>query len=133
MTPPSRLGDLLVQDGLAQADLDAALAVQATTGERLGRILKDKGLLTPVSLQRALAHQAGVRFADLDDLVIDWAVASSVPPTLARRHMALPVAREGDRLVVAMVNPADVFAIDDIRAVTGRPINWRRLWETYRW
>ena len=75
MAAHSRLGDILVQDGLPQADLDSALAVQATTGERLGSILRDKGLLTAVSLQRALARQAGVIFADLDDLVIDWAVA----------------------------------------------------------
>jgi type IV pilus assembly protein PilB len=121
-----RIGDILVgQLGLAPEDLELALDVQRSTKERLGKILLDKGLVQPVDLVRALALQANVPFVDLDGFPIDWGLAQLVPEPMARRHRALVVAMEEGRLVVAMVNPADVFALDDIRTITRRELSPR--------
>ncbi len=118
-----RLGDLLVAGGaLSEEDLERGLAMQGETGERIGIVLLNAGLVSPVALLRAVASQVGVTFIDLDTFAIDWTATSSIPAALARRHQALPVAYEDDRLVVAMANPSDVFALDDIRSVSGRKL-----------
>jgi type IV pilus assembly protein PilB len=118
-----RLGDILVADGvLTEAALQRALDLQGDSGERIGVVLLNAGLVTPVALLRAVASQVGVTFVDLDTFAVDWAATSSIPASLARRHQALPVAVEDDRLVVAMANPSDVFALDDIRSMSGRKL-----------
>ena len=118
-----RLGDILVADGaLSDEDLERALTMQGETGERLGVVLLNAGLVTPVGLVRAVASQVGVRFVDLDTFAVDWSATSCIPATLARRHQALPIGYEDDRLVVAMANPSDVFALDDIRSMSGRKL-----------
>ena len=123
MARRERLGDILLETtNITERDLEAALEHQKAVSERIGKILLDKGLIRPVDLLRALARQAGVRFVDLDDFPVDWSVAQSVPLAMARRHRALPIAYEDEKVVVAMANPADVFALDDIRSVTGHPI-----------
>ncbi len=128
MTTPTaarrRLGDILVSDGaLSEADLERALAIQAETGARLGSVLLTNGLVSRVKLLRAVAAQVGVTFVDLDTFPIDWEATSTVPVGLARRHQALPIGYEDERLLVAMANPSDVFALDDIRSVSGRQLH----------
>jgi type IV pilus assembly protein PilB len=118
-----RLGDILLETtGVTERDIEFALEHQKAVGERLGKILLDKGLIGPVDLLRALARQAGVRFVDLDDFPVDWSVAQSVPLAMARRHRALPVAYEDEKVVVAMANPADVLALDDLRTMLRREV-----------
>jgi type IV pilus assembly protein PilB len=118
-----RLGDILLETtGVTERDIEFALEHQKAVGERLGKILLDKGLIRPVDLLRALARQAGVRFVDLDDFPVDWSVAQSVPLAMARRHRALPVAYEDEKVVVAMANPADVLALDDLRTMLRREV-----------
>jgi type IV pilus assembly protein PilB len=117
------MGDILLETtGVTERDIEFALEHQKAVGERLGKILLDKGLIRPVDLLRALARQAGVRFVDLDDFPVDWSVAQSVPLAMARRHRALPVAYEDEKVVVAMANPADVLALDDLRTMLRREV-----------
>jgi type IV pilus assembly protein PilB len=118
-----RLGDILLETtDISEADLERALEHQKTVSERLGKILLDKGLIRPVDLLRALARQAGVRFVDLDEFPVDWSVAQSIPLAMARRHRVLPVAYEDEKIVVAMANPADVLALDDLRTLLRREV-----------
>jgi type IV pilus assembly protein PilB len=71
---------------------------------------------------RTLANQVGLEFIDLSDRVVDPSVASLVSESLARRYQAIPVAWEDGRLLVALADPSNVFAVDDIRATTGADV-----------
>ncbi len=123
MARRERLGDILIETtDISNADLESALEHQKSVSERLGKILLDKGLIRPVDLLRALARQAGVRFVDLDDVAVDWSVAQSIPLAMARRHRALPIGYDGERVAVAMANPADVLALDDLRTLLRREV-----------
>ena len=64
----------------------------------------------------------GIEFVDLNDVMIDAGVVSLVSETIVRRYQALPIGWDGERLVVAMADPSNVFALDDIRALTGREL-----------
>jgi type IV pilus assembly protein PilB len=81
--------------------------------------LIEQGIITEAELVRTLANQVGLEFIDLGDRVVDPSVASLVSEALARRYQAIPVAWEDGRLIVAMADPSNVFAVDDIRAMTG--------------
>ena len=118
-----RIGEILVELGIVSDDeIAAALAAQRETGRRLGEVLLARGVVKPKDLVRALAVQFGLEFVDLDDHQIDGEVAQLVPRSLAHRHRALPVWRDGPQIVVAMANPVDVLALDDIRSLVGRQV-----------
>src|SRR5688572_17740368 len=118
-----RLGEVLLSSGLVTEDqIMLALAEQKRTGDRLGRILVDKRVLTETQLTRVLAEHFGTTFVDLDDRTLDFTATRLVRESFARRHQALAIGWEDDRLLVAMANPADVFAIDDIRSMTGQEV-----------
>ncbi|HEX5614059.1 MAG TPA: ATPase, T2SS/T4P/T4SS family [Acidimicrobiia bacterium] len=114
------LGALLLEKGLVtEAQLDAALAEQEQSGKPLGRILIESGTISETDLVATLARQVGLEFVDLGSMTIDPTVAALVPESLARRYQAVPILWEDSRLVVAMADPSNVFALDDIRAVIG--------------
>jgi type IV pilus assembly protein PilB len=118
-----RVGEILVELGLLTEDaLTEAIEAQRESGRRLGELLLERGVIGPVDLLRALATQFGLDFVDLDARPVDVELAQRVPEALARRHRALPVWRDGDRVVVAMANPADVLALDDLRATVRAPV-----------
>jgi type IV pilus assembly protein PilB len=113
------LGELLVEEGaITREQLEAALAVQRETGQRLGDILKKKKLLTDAQIMRVLEKQLGVPFIDLERLTISPDMASMLPVNIARRHKLVPVRIEGGRLLVAMEDPFSFLAIDDVRMVS---------------
>ena len=117
------LGALLIDEGLlTDAQLDAALAEQARSGKPLGRLLIESGTISEAELVRTLARQVGLEFVDLNDRVVDPSVASVVTESLARRYQAIPIGWEDGRLVVAMADPSNVFAVDDIRAIAGAEV-----------
>ncbi len=123
MSEERRLGALLVQAQLlTQEQLDAALVEQAVTKDMLGRILVDKGLVSESDLVSVLAAQVGFEFVDLDEYRVDPSAVSLIGESMARRYAVIPVGFEGDRLVVAMADPSNVFALDDIRTVTKREV-----------
>ncbi len=118
-----QLGDILVSEGLVSADqLTASLQEQTRLGRPLGRVLIDAGIVTEAQLVQALATQIGLRFVDLSDFPVDGSAVALVSAAVCRRHNALPVGYEDGRLLVAMADPANVFAVDDIRSLTGMEI-----------
>jgi type IV pilus assembly protein PilB len=117
------IGEALVAAGLVGPEqVDDALLEQQATRERLGDVLVRRGLVSATDVVRVLARQFGIRFVDLADQVPDPAVAHLIPEHFARRLEAVGLFVDGDRLVVAMANPADVFALDDIRTLTGHEV-----------
>ena len=115
-----RLGELMLSRGLiSMEDLERGLQTQRSTGRRLGETLVDLGAVSRTDLSRVLADQLGVPFADLDARPPDVMVAGLISGDVARRYRAVPVERWGDQLVIAMAEPDNVFALDDLRVLIG--------------
>lgn len=118
-----RLGEMLVAKGLiSDVHLEDALREQRTTSERLGSILVSRGFVGEVDLVRVLADHFGLEFVDLEQVTIEPSVVQNVKESFARYHQLLPIAWEGETLLVAMVNPTNVFSLDDVRSVTGHDV-----------
>ncbi len=123
MSEGRRLGALLVQARLlSQEKLEAALVEQAVSGEMLGRILVDKGLVAESDLVSVLAAQVGYEFVDLSEYRVDPTAPTIVTESLARRYGLLPIGWDGERLVVAMADPSNVFALDDVRSLANKDL-----------
>jgi type IV pilus assembly protein PilB len=117
------LADVLLEEGLITADqLDQATAEQERLGRTLGRVLIDLGMVKETDLVAALARQVGLDYVDLTDQHIDPTAASMVSEQVARRYRAMPIGIEDGRLIVAMSDPSNVFALDDIRTITGMDV-----------
>jgi type IV pilus assembly protein PilB len=115
-----QLGDILLEGGLVTHEqLADAYDEHQRVGRALGRVLVDHGVLTESQLVAALAQQIGMPFVDLTEFSVDGAAIASVSSAVARRYNALPIGYDEGRLIVAMSDPANVFAIDDIRSITG--------------
>ena len=115
-----QLGDILLEGGLVSPDqLTGAVEQQQRLGRSLGRVLVDLGVLTEGQLVAALAQQIGLTFVDLSDYPVDGSAVTRVSDVVCRRHTALPIGYDEGKLVVAMADPANVFALDDIRSLTG--------------
>jgi type IV pilus assembly protein PilB len=102
--------------------LRQALDVQKETREPLAQVLVNMGLITEKEKVRVLGRQWGIPFVDLAEKQLDRELFKLIPHHLLQRWKAVPVDRNGPRLVVAMVNPLDVYAIDQMRLVTGMDI-----------
>ncbi|MBI3635594.1 MAG: Flp pilus assembly complex ATPase component TadA, partial [Candidatus Rokubacteria bacterium] len=114
-----RLGDLLVAEGLLTADqLARALAEQKTSSEKLGTILVRLNFLNEEQLIGFLSKQYGIPSITLSQLDIDPAVLQLVPAATAKKYEVLPVKRAGNSLTLAMADPTNVFALDDIAFMT---------------
>ncbi|WP_333870591.1 GspE/PulE family protein [Desulforamulus putei] len=114
-----RLGDLLVDSKLITEDqLKEALAAQKITGERLGQVLIRLGFVKEQDILNALEMQLGIPKISLANR-IDENLIKSLPETLIRRHRVIPVSRDGNRMIVAMFDPLNVVALDDIRLNSG--------------
>jgi len=117
---PKQLGQILLEQGLlSEEQLAVALEEHRNTPKSLGRVLIDMGYIRERDLVRALAEQVGLEFVDLTDHRIDPVVASLLPEALCRRYRAIPIGEEDGKLLVAMSDPANVYALDDIRTMTG--------------
>ncbi|HEY3249333.1 MAG TPA: GspE/PulE family protein [bacterium] len=114
-----RLGDMLVESGVITPEqLARAIERQRTSGERLGRILVAEGVREQ-DIIRALAEQLSIPVIDLYREGVDPRAAALLPEALARKYRALPVRKEGNRLLLAMADPLDVVAYDDVAIATG--------------
>ena len=114
-----RIGELLVRENLISlAQLKRAQADQRTTGKRLSYSLSRLGILGERELADFLSAQYGVPWMSLTDYEIDPKVVELVPRAVASKHTALPVQRAGSTLVVAMADPSNIYAIDDLKFVT---------------
>src|SRR5665811_1934173 len=118
------LGEILLDEGyVTPADLGVALTEQAERGQSLGRVLVELGMLTEAQLVSALAQQVGIDCVGLSDFVVDRAAVVLVPGTLCRRHTVLPIGFEDGAIRLAMADPGNVVAVDDVRNVTGLQVH----------
>jgi hypothetical protein len=119
----SRLGKMLVHRGLVtQAELDRALERQAETGERLGEALVAIDAVTSGDVARVLAEHLRLPYIDLGDDVADMTLVGAISAAAARRYVVLPVARWGDRIVIAMANPNDAEIVEEVRRLVDAPV-----------
>jgi len=115
-----RLGDTLIQDGLInQAQLERALVLQKQSGKRLGEVLVEMGLVTEQDIVEVLGRQLGIPYINLSTYLIDPVTAKIVPEHICKRHQLIPINKVGNKLTVAMVDPLNVLAIDEVQLMTG--------------
>src|SRR5262250_1792795 len=115
-----RLGDLLVKEKVITPEqLEQAMKVQKESNCRLGSALVKLGFLTDEDVTNFLSRQYGVPAINLSYFEIDPAVVKLIPFETAKRYQILPLSRVGASLTIAMVDPTNVFAMDDIKFMTG--------------
>jgi type IV pilus assembly protein PilB len=119
-----QLADVLLEEQLISAeDLRRAQETQQLAGKSLGRVLIEMGLFTEAGLVAALAKHLGLEFVDLADRPIDPIAGGLVSEALCRRYGIIPLAIDAAGVVIlAMTDPANVVALDDVRSVTGRAV-----------
>ncbi|MGH3494677.1 MAG: GspE/PulE family protein, partial [Sciscionella sp.] len=111
--------------GTSEQVLDAALETAERTNRSLRVVLVDDQIVTEFELASAIAEAYGIEAVELSSASVDPSVMSKVPLALARRHQMLPIAATSTTVTVALVDPGNVIALDDIRAATGlvvRPV-----------
>ncbi len=126
-----RLGDLLLQQKLiSQEQLKAALEDQGRSGRKLGKVLIESGYLSEDQIGEALARQLSVPFINLKYYNFNSAVTRKLPEAQARRFRALLLEEQDDMVLVAMVDPTDLFAFDEISRLTRKEVNIAVVSET---
>ncbi|MDP9264248.1 MAG: type II secretion system protein GspE, partial [Acidobacteriota bacterium] len=115
-----RLGDLLVKEKvITQDQLETALKNQKETNARLGSVLVKLGYMSDDDVTNFLSRQYGVPAINLSYFEVDPSVVKLIPQETAKRYQILPLSRVGASLTIAMVDPTNVFAMDDIKFMTG--------------
>ena len=110
-----KLGEMLKEAGLvSDTQVKEALKIQKETGERLGRILVKQNIITEDNLVTLLSEQLGIPRVNLSDYLIDPEIINLVSEELARRYYLVPLFKVGDVLTVAMSDPSNVFALDEV-------------------
>ena len=115
-----RLGDMLVKAALiTREQLNQALQQQQTAGGRIGSNLVKLGFISEDDITSFLSRQYGVPSINLSHFEIDAIVIKLIPSEIAQKHQVIPINRTGNVLTVAMADPSNIFAIDDIKFMTG--------------
>ncbi len=118
-----KLGELFVNSGLLTPEkVEESLKLQALKGGKIGSILVNEGLIKEDILYKFLEVQLKVNYIDLREVEIPPEVIGLLKENITRRYNLIPVERDGDILKVAMTDPVDVFALDDLRLSTGMEI-----------
>jgi type IV pilus assembly protein PilB len=118
-----QLGQMLVERRAVTADqLAHAVGKQRTSGRRVGETLVEMGVLSRGTLAEALAAHFELPYVDLEHWVPDAVLTAMIPEECAQRYQALAVERWDRKILVAMADPNDVFALDDLRVLTRREI-----------
>lgn len=119
----TKLGDLLVNNGtISEEQLKDALKLQAGTGERLGTVLKEHGFITEEQLIDALISQLGVEYIDLNSYALSSEMAQVIPKGIAKKYMVVPVKATRTDVYLAMADPLNFVAIEEVRAVTRKRV-----------
>ena len=117
---PTQIGELLVKENFITNDqLEIALKQQRQTGGRLGSILINLGFVEDDDITALLSRKYGVPSINLSFFQIDPAVVKLIPVEVAQKYMVVPLSRVGSTLTVASADPTNVFAMDDIKFMTG--------------
>ncbi len=120
----AKLGEVLLKEGLiTPQQLKEALDYQRAHGGRLGSIFVSLGMVQDEAITAVLSRQYGVPAVNLDLFDVDPNAVRLLPEETARKYMVMPLARNGSTMTLAMVDPANVFAIDDIKFMTGLNID----------
>src|SRR5262249_21099440 len=115
-----RLGELLLREKrITPAQLQEALGHQRANGGRLGSSLVKLGFLGDHDISQILSRQYGVPAIAADHFEVDPAVIRLIPSETAVKYQVLPINRSGTTLTLAMIDPTNVFAMDDIKFMTG--------------
>ncbi|MGB7080302.1 MAG: ATPase, T2SS/T4P/T4SS family, partial [Candidatus Acidiferrales bacterium] len=116
----SRLGEILVRDSvISQDQLKQALDYQKREGGRLGTCLVKLGIVSDEDITAVLSRQYGVPSINLKFYEVDPSVIKLIPQETAVRYQIVPLSRVGSTLTIAMTDPTNVFAMDDIKFMTG--------------
>lgn len=113
---------LLASKKITHEELDRALAVQKNTGKKLGKILVEMGMLEEKEAFEFLALQLNIPLIDLGNMTIDPDVIQLVPEKLIRKYQVVPILKKTNVLVVAVIDPLNVDAIDDVSRITRHEI-----------
>lgn len=118
--PEGTLSSVLINEGLLSADqLDSALSGRTDAGEDIGKYLVRRGLISETDRVQCLAVQHGVKFVDISQIEIPPETARLISHSTALRYKAVPIEAKNGTLVVAMANPLDVSAVDEVALSTG--------------
>jgi len=118
-----RIGDLLMQYGIiTEGQLREALTKQKVDGGKIGEVLIKLGFVTQQNINEVLEYQLGIPFVDLEEYDINKEATKSITESLAKRHILIPIKINGDELFVAMEDPLNIFAIDDVKIFSGKEI-----------
>ncbi|MBV1879280.1 MAG: GspE/PulE family protein [Pseudomonadales bacterium] len=110
-----RIGDLLIESGaITEAQLQLALKEQKSSGQRLGRVLTDLNMVDEDQLLNLLSKQLSIPFVDLTRFDFNVDLVRRLPETMARRFRAIVLEDQGKNLLVGMVDPMDIFAVDEL-------------------
>lgn len=114
-----KIGEILLKANLITNDqLHQALQEQKKTGERLGSLLVKKGFIQEDEILSCLSKQFGVPAIDLENFQIEASVLETIPAKTAQKYTVIPISRVGGTLTLAMADPSDIFAIEDIKFMT---------------
>lgn len=120
MSSGTRLGELLVREKLINASqLSKACDEQKKHGGRLGTHLTKLGLIQESELTEFLSKQYGVPSINLNEFEIEEEIIKLIPKEVCEKHMIIPVNKAGANLIVAMSDPSNIFAVDDVKFLTG--------------
>ncbi len=118
-----RLGELLIAAGtITQDELNRGLALQKESRERLGTVLISNGIITEEQLIEALQMQLGIEFIDLTKVTIPAEMAQVLPKNIARQYQVVPVRIVKDELYLAMSDPMNFYAIEEVRKAVRRRV-----------
>ncbi len=117
---PVKLGELLLKENMVSPQqLQEALNHQKTNGGKLGKAFVELGYVKDEEITSLLSRQYGVPSINLEHFEVDPAIIKIIPAETASKYQVLPLSRSGATLTIAMADPTNVFAMDDIKFMTG--------------
>ena len=123
MTQKVRIGDKLVESGyINNEQLERALSLQRGTGKRVGEILIEQGLINAETLTSVLTDLLNIESINLTPSMVDPSATSLIPENICKRYTVFPFKLENNKLHVAMSDPQDRVAIQDLRRISGKEI-----------
>lgn len=115
-----RLGDLLIEAGkITREQLKDILSKQRESGKKLGELLIDEKILSEDDIIEVLEMQLGIKKVRLDIVKVDKKAVETIPESLARKYNVIPIGFLGNKMRVAMLDPLNIFAIDDVKISSG--------------
>jgi type IV pilus assembly protein PilB len=115
-----QLGELLIERGIINnAQLDKALAIQQERGGLIGEILVELGFTREEDIAQSLTAQYGFPYLPLSNYDINPEIASIIPSRVSRQYTLMPIDKIGNSLTIAMSNPLNLQAVEDVESITG--------------